>query len=546
VGRVEQRRRNLREATPFSVWSIDGEADFLLEEGVLVCRNKSIIRIIDLHGRGIESVIRFKEYINTQSGLSPWRDSTHTLKLLSYSNELLLCSLERARYDGCYLFAFDTNTGECIFQEPVYVSGQYHAFYVNRHIYWVSSQYQTDVEMENDSGGSYFAAPYVSQQWVVRGWKLDGQGSWQDGDREEEPHSTSSWLDVEIELDEISSDIGKTACFKVHDGWFYAISTQPPIGLDEVSFTSFYTCYRFLVSDPPLRGRKLTPILIPRRNVDEGAINDAWTTLQLVLNEETGYLQIIEGRREWIENSSRPIRSYYITDLNPEFFEPGVADMSRYIDQSRLDQIPWDYQALISNATYDVPFEPTWRRPNRTVHQVNAEEYLQSPTEYVHRHYDANCHSWVDLIQQDTQEEGVADVYLRVGTRKLLPSKSRFHNPGPDDWRFEEFEPRIWPTPDTLFSLPPVAKISRAFVRAAADERMLIYHTGLLNGKDGAGRKTQKGSLCIISFDPEIDFSRGAKDKQSKSVHTSSKRPWFSSRPRISKLQQLFQHREAH
>ena len=104
------------------------------------------------------------------------------------------------------------------------------------------------------------------------------------------------------------SDIGSTVAFKIHNGFFYALSNKTPFNIKEVNWTIFYYCVRFRFKQPFKNALEINALeinaCIYRRQHAEGPIND-WTNLSLQVDESTNHLIIVEPRCEWVNGASK-------------------------------------------------------------------------------------------------------------------------------------------------------------------------------------------------------------------------------------------------
>ncbi|KAL8782795.1 MAG: hypothetical protein Q9195_009566 [Heterodermia aff. obscurata] len=115
-------------------------------------------------------------------------------------------------------------------------------------------------------------------------------------------------------------DIGQTVVFELIDGYFYAVSNQSTFEVEEVDWTSYYHCWRIDLQreseSPRLHKRySIRHMRVWRRQHREGIINDNWTDLSLHKDEKTGIVTIVEARKEYLDNSSDAVRTFYTQPL---------------------------------------------------------------------------------------------------------------------------------------------------------------------------------------------------------------------------------------
>lgn len=128
----------------------------------------------------------------------------------------------------------------------------------------------------------------------------------------------NEWFDQKIHLmDMVGSDINQSICFEIIDGYFYGLSNQTSFEVNEVDWTSYYHSFCFPVGSPYAESTQRSDRdKMWRREHAEGPIDDRWSFMRLVKNEENGKLQILESRKEWLGRRSSGQRAYYTTDLS--------------------------------------------------------------------------------------------------------------------------------------------------------------------------------------------------------------------------------------
>ncbi|KAM5353068.1 hypothetical protein ACJZ2D_017049 [Fusarium nematophilum] len=120
------------------------------------------------------------------------------------------------------------------------------------------------------------------------------------------------WSDPQLVLWEFDgSSLGMDICFEIIDGYFYCVSNTMKTQTDHRIRNYYYQAVRFPVKEATHESCE-KPLLhnLWRRHGSEGAVDERWTSLQLVKDEDSGKLLIVEIRREWLpENSGIEPRS---------------------------------------------------------------------------------------------------------------------------------------------------------------------------------------------------------------------------------------------
>lgn len=249
------------------------------------------IRILNLH----ESARH--EVVIDITGLLRNALSTHRyihkgrFRLLYYESDVVSCHYKiTGPVSTDWLLAFDVAASKLLVAQELEVSEKLFVRHTEKYLY-----YGTHSAVNSDG----------LKRWVLHGCKL--------GERGQE----TRWFDDRLHLrDMVGSIIGHDICFKVHNGYFYALSNRTAERVEDVDWISYYHCWRFPLESPSqLLLERSLDILFMRKQHSEGPIDDRWTTLSLEVNERTGNLQIVESRHEWIKVSSTSQRAYYIKEV---------------------------------------------------------------------------------------------------------------------------------------------------------------------------------------------------------------------------------------
>lgn len=106
--------------------------------------------------------------------------------------------------------------------------------------------------------------------------------------------TTKVWSPVRLDLWKFQKSVlGVEATFDIFDGHFYGITTEAPL---EDDYNSFYTAFRFVLGERNVQD--LPEHLAWRRHWHEGTIDDRWSQLELVKDENSGRLFVYETRME--------------------------------------------------------------------------------------------------------------------------------------------------------------------------------------------------------------------------------------------------------
>lgn len=317
-----------------------------------------------------------------------------------------------------------------------------------------------------------------------------------------------------IHLSKIAGyELGATVCFELIDGYFYGVTNTTTFEPEEIDWTSYYYCFRFLVDDPdPGRTEVMRECDSWRRQHEEGPIDDRWTHLKLEKDEMTGQLRIIESRREWLGGTSNSRRTCYATDVVflPADAKTGGASASGRHGGYSLPDVP--LAGLLESDDKPNYMPPPARLP-QNVHagDEGTAPFLYSKT-YL-RSYFYQSGTFLDLVDDPPPTAPYTQrLRLRALTRaangvSLVPGR---HTPGmaaSGTGPGSEKEPSIismwppgprWPGADARLDM-----LQRTMnpdnlcgaVRAMSDDRSIVYETG------GAG---EPKALIYISFDPAV------------------------------------------
>jgi hypothetical protein len=284
--------------SPYLVAVVAFANQWLYENGVLCYLRGLELRILDLHhSEKTEIVVDFQKLMCEILAESPPR-TTFDLQLLHYSHGIVSCtysipdaipsSVYPRRHSDCThrLLVFNPVEGQIITIRRLQSVSRLFIRNNDRFLY-----YGTTSEPDHDG----------YEQWIICGFDI----------------AAGRWLDHQLDIPEvIGTDIGSTVCFEIFDDYFYVLSNQRSLDVEELDWLSYYTCFRFPLARDGFRRVKEPPReQLWRRDHTEGPIDDRWTFLRLVRDEVTGHFKAVESRREWLNGRISGRRTYYTTPI---------------------------------------------------------------------------------------------------------------------------------------------------------------------------------------------------------------------------------------
>ncbi|KAF4457707.1 hypothetical protein F53441_401 [Fusarium austroafricanum] len=296
---------------------------------------------------------------------------------------------------------------------------------------------------------------------------------------------TRKWSDSLLILwDFDGASIGSDICFEIIDGLFYCVSNTFKTQTDHGVRNNFYQVVRFPVNNavhdkcekPSMRN-------LWRRHDSEGAIDERWTSLQLIRDERTGKLLIVEARKEWFPGNAGSQRTCYKKELQFGFSEQdedGQPEPALPTPPNSTIDSPADEEWVSENHTEDRPMESihVGDGPKDTITYTLQECFVRS--------YNPSCDSFIDLVSEAYNSDSV--LQLRVQPKKWAPSVN------------------IWPRDqdpfhrdDALAQLHGVVNPIQPIrgIEWSMDERSLVYSpTHMASG--------QLRPVILISFDPGL------------------------------------------
>ncbi|QDS75879.1 hypothetical protein FKW77_001985 [Venturia effusa] len=523
IRRIYKRRQALSSGTPVFTSVIGSGIDLVYHQGAACWIDQHGIHTRDLHRSGHSQSLGFDFIFRYLKAVQ--RDCSQ-LRLLHYADGILTLLCNDHVSDTAYLLAIGLTPGSIPkhLMEPriientnrIFVRSTKHVLFYGVHASGTTHGYN---------------------EWFIRGISLCGNIF-----RKfcKSQNCTIESVDSEpVQLRDFpGSDIGTTVAFKIHCGYFYALSNCSQFDVVEVDWTSFYHCIKFPILDPREKTCSVNR-RIYRRQHAEGPVNDSWNGLCLQADERTNQLMIVEARTEWPIGGSSHERTFYSELLSfPESDE----------DVAYKDGPPGDIYSKIrsdhSKWSPDQVREPWQNHPENANANANlahglppADMYILARTKF--QWYNFTTRTFVDIVKDDCEfcENGRFCLRLRMGSRKPdAPDRVRSERQTPQ--LPLKYAPSACPSPlqrpslterstdyvYTPISTWPCKKDSSQNAKSAhdimnldsdnlpyhgmdfqgfADERTIIY----LVRPSGAGKETP-GNIVCISFDGDASVPR--------------------------------------
>jgi hypothetical protein len=406
--RIYNRRKALAAGTPVSATVVGSGTEFTFNEGILCCLGRDGIQISDLYGCRRDSKI---SVVAITRQLAPEEFTYSSIRLLNYSEGVLAILCRGEQSDANYLLAMDVHSGTHVMPamsidniNRLFVRHTKEVLFFGRH---------------TGTGSHRF------REWVVQGVSL-GKHQFRRYCRTART-MIDSWKSEIIQFREFpGSEIGLTVAFKIHDGFFYALSNCSAFDVVEVDWTSFYHCIRFPILSPRQENCMINR-QIYRRQHSEGPINDSWTELSLQADERTNKLLIVEARTEWKSGGTNQTRTFYATEIGPlrpvtdhEEEEPQqvgpVGDLFSAILDDDSKYSPWQERE---------PWQFHPEEGHKTVvgnsRQQSFQSFILAHTKF--RSYNFTTGTFIDLVQEACDCRGQTNLCLRLrsGSRKAAP-----------------------------------------------------------------------------------------------------------------------------
>lgn len=495
--RLAKKRQAIRAAAPFTAAIVAVAESWLYADGVLCHVQDRTLRILPLHHSAADETVVDIPSLLLHAGLASSRRK-YKFRLLHHANGIVSCLYTRFRPDvQSHLVVFD-------FRQPRILPLSSRCLESTNKIFVRNDQNYLYCGTHSEFGDDGF------RRWVLIGYDIQA----------------GRWLDQKLHLlDMVGSDVGQSVSFDIIDGYFYGLSNQTSFEIDEVDWTSYYHCFKFPVAQPASKHSKHHTW---RRQHAEGPIDDRWSFLRLVKNEQTGQLQVLEARREWLGRKSSAQRTYYTTDLH-------------------CDTTTTPPRRLHTHYTPPDSPEPARVRDPYNTHMGDdaSTALLLTLSKCFVRAYYASSQAFVDLV--DSCDPKRPRLRLRAGARELRPfgevpqSSPAYDQQLPHPERIRHLYKQdgasniiFWPPASHEAStvradvrgldqldkvLNPPSHVGR--VKGTWDDRSFVYATG--NNPDGVQ------ALVFLGFDSGIRLRGLAKwggEGQQSAGSVGHEEPW--------------------
>jgi hypothetical protein len=523
--RIQNRRRAFARGEPRIAAELGTASSFIFDQGVLcwITQGSRYINVMDTWRNGTPVEIHVSEIL----GESMFDYDDNTFQLLNYSDGIISVLYEEdADAQQWLLIAevpLDNNTfARALRSTPLQDSTMLFVRNTAEFLYYGTHSYY----------GSH-----GNREWVLQGISLRNE-------RPFPPRSQSirakgaAYESMKVHLtDFVGDQIGTTAAFVIHDGYFVAVTNTDDFDAVEVDWTSFYHCFKFPVHDPHKDNVRVNHGLF-RRQHREGPMHDGWLTLNLQVDERTNELLIVETRKEWLMGKSNARRTAYVTKVEFELAQAGEIG-AEAVSTGYRGAAPENDQFSIY-----VTSSSKWKLEEKRLHwQFHPEEFnLRSSTGYSksaespllahtkYQTYDVASKTFIDLVVDFSCCSHISKPSRRHGCLRLRTCSRQYRPPcdmrnmSPSDFSPQEWVKHPGPFTYTPVSLwPPPAEsshyannahvlmspeidefgparhsdnISGLDVNAASDERTLVL---LIR----ASASDANGKLICLGFDSQ-------------------------------------------
>ncbi|RSL52211.1 hypothetical protein CEP51_015097 [Fusarium floridanum] len=296
---------------------------------------------------------------------------------------------------------------------------------------------------------------------------------------------TRQWSDGQIILwDFHGSKAGEDICFEIIDHYFYCVSFERRHQTDYELRDRFYQAVRFPVKESTPESLEKPPKLhLWRRHDSESTIDKCWTSLQLIKDENTGDIFIVEVRREWPSDGAKSQRTCYKKRLE---FDQGRESSEEPISNRHSPTDP-EFECK----------EDCRVRPCGNIHVGDSpsDATIYTISQCPLHTYNPSCDAFVDLVYGEKSPKHILQLRVRPKveivdqdqTVKLWPEKPTPSQPD-----------------DALAQLHEIINLSQSTgdVEWAMDERILVYsHKSAPSQPPG-----QLRPITLMSFDSSLRF----------------------------------------
>lgn len=443
-----KRTEGLATANPYSIAILGVGLTCLYHQGALWYMIDDTIRLLEIRHSPTEELVIHVPNLLRATGLISQPKVAGSFSLLHCHEGVLSCLYRfSSSSQGGWLIVVDVKKRSILLSQEINSTEKLFARHDADYLYY----------------GIYKANEYDGRRrWVLHGYDL----------------KTKKFLGKNNFLDDlIGSELGSTICFEIRDGFFYAASNQTTYEVEEIDWTSFYHCKRFPLNRPSRDMLETTDnTSMWRRQHLEGPLDDRWTSLDLVTDEASGELIIVECRKEWLQGRSTGQRTVYKTkvvfperqsdecnhlrlsnttsimslaSLNPPISSnqsfvssigtasSSTAIQSNYVSSMEMPIISEeDYRrlalvtrtqdrlALTVTAANDPHFLPPEVRLPGNVHSepINPHQRSFVLSKTPAKYYNLSANSFVDLVNHQQEHTSVSQcLRIRVCSRRLKP-----------------------------------------------------------------------------------------------------------------------------
>ncbi|KAM0429282.1 hypothetical protein ACHAPT_006496 [Fusarium lateritium] len=306
--------------------------------------------------------------------------------------------------------------------------------------------------------------------------------------------ATRRWSDAQIILWEFEgSKVGSDICFEIVGDYFYCVSNRRKTQTNYGIPNCYYRVVRFpMAQATPESCEKPLKRHLWRRHDSEGPLDERWTSLQLIKDEETGQVFIVEVRREWFPGNAGSQRTCYRKKLR---FDRDIHDVAE------PPALPTPPASNVSS-----PIVRTWNcekhfeeRPRGDIHVGDNPNDTTTYTlrECPVRSYNPSCEAFVDLVYEAYSANPLLQLRVRPKMDAIQHSSPSHIEQAVHLW---PPEPSPSQPSDVLAQLHEVINPSQTFdgLEWSMDERILVYSP--------ARKAGQLRPVTLISFDPSLKF----------------------------------------
>ncbi|KAK7529660.1 uncharacterized protein J3D65DRAFT_562439 [Phyllosticta citribraziliensis] len=336
-----------------------------------------------------------------------------------------------------------------------------------------------------------------------------------------------------------SKALGSDTCFFIHENHFYGLTISGSALADlQDPHVSTYNSIRFPLESPTPDAVETGSRVFRRHHGIEGPINDAWTALDIAVDEASGGVKVIEERREWgqgtgTQGGGRSVggeRSWYFGTLG--FGEDSSSERDDDEEEEGGGGEGEGMTVLDGGSRDDSSSAsgPARLSPAGTGRAEALRSFTLSRTK--HRAYNYSAKTFLDLVEDEKCCSSGPCLRLRVGARRentKQPNETRVGQENSvtegelqgQDGAYVHKRARMWPPASSGSSgggragcqcseklhgimnaplSPSRADSPVVDVVGVTDRRSVVF---LRRAKYGGGRE-RTGPLVLMSFDAGV------------------------------------------